>query len=123
MKKTVSIFSIFLVCGILVLGFLIIKPVPVVAEEKAVIVQGLVVDIFEGGVKDVVFKLNDDNSSYYINRGLEHGLTIEDLKEKLVGNHVILKYPKYWTPLDWNNKTWHISKVEFHDEVLFSEYR
>ena len=123
MKKAVSIFSIFFVCGILILGFLIIKPVPIVAEEKAVAVQGLVVDIFEGGVKDVVFKLNNDNSSYYINRGLEHGLTIEDLKEKLVGNHVILKCPKYWTPLDWNNKTRHISKVEFNDEVLFNEFR
>ena len=123
MKKAVSIFSIFFVCGILILGFLIIKPVPIVAEEKAVVVQGLVVDIFEGGVKDVVFKLNDGNSSYYINRGLEHGLIIEDLKEKLVGNHVILKYPKYWTPLDWNNKTRHISKVEFNDEVLFNEFR
>ena len=123
MKKAVSIFSIFFVCGILILGFLIIKPVPIVAEEKAVVVQGLVVDIFEGGVKDVVFKLNDDNSSYYINRGLEYGLIIEDFKEKLVGNQVILKYPQYWTPLDWNNKIRHISKLEFNDEVLFNEFR
>ena len=114
MRKIVYIIVIFLFCSILVFGFLIIKPVPIVAEEKAVVVQGLVIDIYEGGVKDVIFKLNGDNSSYYINRGLESGMDIDDLKEKLIGNTVLLKYHK---------QSQHIFKLEFNNEILYSEYR
>lgn len=32
-------------------------------------------------------------------------------------------YPKYWTPLDWNNKTIHLSKVEIGTEILFNELK
>jgi len=34
-----------------------------------------------------------------------------------------VKYPKYWTPLDWNDKIKHISKVEFNNEILFNELK
>ena len=33
------------------------------------------------------------------------------------------KYPKYWTPLDWNNSVRHISKVEFDEEIIFNELK
>ena len=118
MKKTIFIATISL---LFVAVILIFWPVPIVSEDKAVVVEGVVSNIYERGVKDIVFRLKGDNTAYYINRGLEHGLTIEDLKEKLVGNHVMLKYPKYWTPLDWNNKNRHISKLEFNSDVLFNE--
>ena len=119
MKKIIFISVTFL---LFIAGILIFRPVPIISEDKAVVVEGVVSEIHERGVKDIVFKLKGDNTAYYINRGLEHDLTIEGLKEKLVGNHVILKYPKYWTPLDWNNKIRHISKVEFNNDVLFNEF-
>ncbi|NRB64696.1 MAG: hypothetical protein HRU40_16990, partial [Saprospiraceae bacterium] len=46
-----------------------------------------------------------------------------NLRKKLIGNAIIVKYPKYWTPLDWNNSIRHISKVEFKDEVIFNELK
>ena len=51
------------------------------------------------------------------------GLEISELQRKLIGDEIVIKYPKYWTPLDWNNKIRHISKVEFDDEVLFNELK
>ena len=60
---------------------------------------------------------------FYINRGLENGLELNNLKEKLIGNSIVVKYPKYWTPLDWNDKIKHISKVEFNNEILFNELK
>ena len=117
-----NIFFISVIFLLFIAGILIFRPVPIISEDKAVVVEGVVSEIHERGVKDIVFKLKGDNTTYYINRGLEHGLTIEELKEKLIGNHVILKYPKYWTPLDWNNKIRHISKVEFNNDVLFNEF-
>lgn len=124
MKKIISIITIyFLSCSIVALGILALKPVPIINEDEAKTVEGFVVDIHEGGVKDVVFKLRDDNTSYYINRRLESGMEIAALKERLIGNRITLKYPDYWTPLDWNKSSRHISKLEFNKEVLFNEFR
>lgn len=118
-KKTIiGIFLFFFLLAILIL-----RPVPIVTEDKAITESGIVVNIYEGGVNDVVFQLKDNSRRFYINRGLEAGLTMEGLKEKLIGNEVTLKYPKYWTPLDWNNQVKHISKVEFKDEVIFNEFK
>ncbi len=119
MKKIIFISIIVLVC---IAGFLIFRPVPIGQESKAITVSGVVADISEKGADDIAFKLEGDNTTYYINRGAERGLAIADLKEKLTGNRVTLKYPKYWTPLDWNGKVRHISKVEFNDEVLSNEF-
>lgn len=107
----------------LLLAVLILRPVPIVTEDKAIAESGVVAGIYEGGVNDVVFKLQDNNRRFYINRGLEAGLTLEGLREKLIGRKVTLKYPKYWTPLDWNNRVKHISKVEFGNEVIFNEFK
>mgnify|MGYP007079441213 CR=1 FL=1 len=45
------------------------------------------------------------------------------MREQLVGNETTIKYPKYWTPLDWNNKTKHLSKLQVGHEVLFNELK
>ena len=105
------------------LAVLILRPVPIVSEDKALVERGVVKNIFEGGVKDIVFKLENNIRIFYINRGLEKGLIIEELRRTLVGNEVIIKYPKYWTPLDWNNKGHHISKVETDKEISFNELK
>ncbi len=117
MKRVLIAFlSIFLIAAIL-----IFRPVPIVAEHKLIAETGIVSDIYEGGENDVVFRMKNIERKFYINRGLESGLEINSLKEKLLGNIIIVKYPKYWTPLDWNNKIKHISKVQFQNEVIFSE--
>ena len=76
----------------------------------------------EQKIKIYLFTLNVPKR-FYINRGVEEGLSVRDLSEKLEGEVVTLKYPKYWTPLDWNNRIKHISKLQFNDEVLFNELK
>lgn len=107
----------------LVIAVAIFRPVPIVQEHKAIPISGTVGYIFEGGVHDVVIKLEGDDRRLYINRGLEYGLDLDDLKDRLIGHQVEMKYPKYWTPLDWNNQVRHISKLEFQGEVLFNELK
>lgn len=118
-KKILIGFLLF----ILFAAILIFRPVPIVKEEKALVVKGEVIGVFEGGVKDVVFLLKDNPQRYYINRGLENGLNLHELKKNLMGREITLKYPKYWTPLDWNNRIRHVSKLEFNGEVLFNELK
>ena len=105
----------------LTLCVLILRPVPIPKEKNCLVVSGEVTSIFEAGVKDVVFKLKDNPTNYYINRGLEQGLTLDNLRAQLMNEEIIIKYPRYWTPLDPKNRTRHITKVEFGVEVIFSE--
>ena len=108
---------------ILVVLFIFLRPVPIVPESEAITVKGKVKSIFEGGVKDVVFVLEDQASRFYINRGLENGLNLNDLQNRLVGKEVIIKYPSYWTPFDANKRIRHLSKLEVDGEVIFDELK
>jgi len=106
-----------------VVAILIFRPVPIVPEDRALVEKGIVSDIYEGGKNDVVFRLENKKRRYYINRGLENGLELADLEERLIGREVTLKYPDYWTPLDWNDEIKHLSKVEIEGEIIFNELK
>lgn len=108
---------------LLVIAVLVLRPVPIIHENNAIIEKGIVTEIYDGGGRDIVFLLESNKRKFYINRGLQKGLKLNALKQKLIGNQIVLKYPKYWTPLDWNNKTKHISKIEFNNEIVFSELK
>lgn len=62
-------------------------------------VTGIVESVSEGGAKDLVFKLNNDSLSYYINRGLENGFQLQKAKNDLIGKEIKIFYAKNWTPL------------------------
>lgn len=117
--------KLFIGFGILFFLFavLILRPVPIVSEDRAIMETGIVSDIFEGGENDVVFRLKNKKRRYYINRGLENGLDLTDLQKRLIGREITLKYPDYWTPLDWNDEIKHLSKVEIQGEVIFNELK
>lgn len=119
-KKTLVVIGVlfFITC------IAIFRPVPIVSEDKAITQVGTVTDIYEGGDFDVVFLIKETPKRYYINRGLESGLlTLDKLKQELIGQQVTFKYPPYWTPLDWDNNIRHLSKVEFDGRVIFNELK
>ena len=120
MKRIITYTFLFIFFSV---PLLILRPVPIVAESEALTIKGVVTYIYEGGIKDVVFRIKETETIYYINRGLENGLDLAELKEKLIGKEVTIKYPKYWTPLDWDNNIKHLSKLEFEGEVIFNELK
>ena len=111
----------FFLFGFLGFAVLILIPVPIPEEKDCLITKGAVVQISEAGVKDVVFRLKDRGRSFYVNRGLEKGLDLKKLRAQLINQEIIIKYPKYWTPLDPGNSTRHVSKIEFDGETIFTE--
>lgn len=117
-KKIVIGFIVFLaICFVL-----IFRPVPIIKEEKALVISGVIEKMRLTKGNDFVFKLKDDPVRYYINRGIEAGLNYSDFEEQLLHQEVTFKYPKYWTPLDWNNTVRHISKVEKNGITYFNEF-
>lgn len=113
----------FIITVVLLVGFAILalRPVPIAKEADCLSVSGTVTDIYEGGEKDLVIKLRGQNKIYYINRGLERGLDIQQLKTALIDQQAVLKYPDYWTPLDPGRSSIHISKIENGGRTVFSE--
>ena len=123
MKKIVKIILISFSLIILIIAVLIFRPVPIVSEDRTISESGIVKEIYSNKGNDIIFVIENNERKFYINRGLENGLELSNLKEKLIGNPIIVKYPKYWTPLDWNNTVRHISKVEFNGEIIFNELK
>ncbi len=120
MKYVIPILGVL----VLVLFAIILRPVHIPKNpEDCLVAKGKVIQIYEGGIKDVVFKLEGDNTRYYINRGLEQGLILEELQQKLIGNNVTILYPKHWSLLDPNNTTKHLSVLEYNGEELFNEIK
>ena len=117
----ITLVSFILIVSII--AVLIFRPVPIVSESKAISEIGIVKEIYSNKGNDVIFVMLNTDRKFYINRGLENGLKLNNLKEKLIGKSIVMKYPKYWTPLDWNNSIRHISKVEFKNEIIFNELK
>lgn len=107
--------------ALVILGSLALRPVPIVAEVDCLEVTGTVTRIFEGGPFDVVFVLDGEDRMFYVNRGMQRGMDLGNLRATVIGEEVTLKYPDYWTPLDPMGSTRHVSKVELGETVLFDE--
>ncbi|MDC1068662.1 hypothetical protein OAQ99_05845 [Candidatus Kapabacteria bacterium] len=107
---------------IIVVAISIFRPVPIVKEEKAITMIAKVDTIYLGKAKsDIYIKTN--KQFFYINRGTDLGLDAKELKAKLIGKTVTLKYPEYWTPLDWDNNVRHLSKLEHNGIIYFNELK
>jgi len=123
MKKIIKITLVSFSLIVLIIAVLIFRPAPIVTEKNTISESGIVKEIYANKGNDIIFILENVERRFYINKGLENGLELTDLKKRLIGNLIVVKYPKYWTPLDWNDKIKHISKVEFNHEILFNELK
>jgi len=110
-------YSLLFILPLLVISFLlksciIQNPQPEECEVKEIVVA----KIYEGGVKDIVFAL-ENGDFYYINRGLEQGLTLEDMRAEVLNKKVTLHLAKTWT-----GTTNHIAQLALGEQVIFTEF-
>ncbi len=117
MKKFRILFLIVPVLAIVAIvfllkGLIIQNPNPEDCQLKEMTVS----KIYEGGVKDIVFA-NDKGDFYYINRGLEQGLTLAELEEKVLNKKVTLHLAN--TILGTSN---HIAQLAVENDVIFTEF-
>ncbi len=121
-KEQRSIQVIFTaIVGIAIMGFLLINylKVPILPESELSIVEGKVNAVFEGGVKDLCLRIEGHEKVYYINRGLEAGLNLKEMKERLEGEVVTIKHPSY--PAMNLGQSIHLSILRIKNETLYDE--
>lgn len=124
MGKTGKIF--FSISSILFIGFMWVviqtfKPVRNVQPDDVIEVRGKVLKIEKSAGFDIIITLENDAHIYYINRGLQQGLTIDQLNTDLLNKTVILYPIKRWTIFTRDGIMGHISKVVIDDQVIFNE--
>ena len=97
------------------------RPVRNVQPDDVMKIDGWVTGVKEGPGFDIIISLKNDTHHYYINRGLQHNLTIQQLQEQLFNQSVTLYVVKRWTIFTRDNNMGHISKLVFNEDVLFNE--
>lgn len=118
-KKTFYLLSFIFI----ILIFLILKPINT-SKENSMKLSGKVESISEGGVKDMVFKLEGEKKLYYINRGFENGFELNKSRKNLIGKNVELYYSKHWTPLAPSGlSSFHITHLSCENKVVYSEWK
>ncbi len=75
-------------------------------------------NISEGSSFDIV--LNNNSDSFYINRGIEKGLNLDSLKQKVLNKNVTLHVSKILFGLV---TTKHIAQLKVNDEIVYSELK
>ncbi len=119
MKKTILITAALLFVVTIFISLMPIDP----SMENSITVSGTVKSISEGGVKDVVFELKNDSTTYYINRGFENGFNLAKAKKDFEGKKIKLFYARSWTPLaPFGTRCKHITHAAVNDSVIFSEW-
>lgn len=109
---------------IVLIAFFIIALIPVnTSKENAVEVSGTVKSVSEGGVKDLVFELENSKTTYYINRGLENGFDLAKAQTDFIGKEITLFYADSWTPLaPLGTTSKHISHAIVNEKVIYNEW-
>jgi hypothetical protein len=119
MKKAIFIFIVFSIIAF----FIILSTAIDTSKENSIEVSGTVKSIYEGGVKDVVFELENNKTPYYINRGFENGFEMAKAKKDFEGKKITLFYAKSWTPLaPFGTSSKHITHLSVNDSVVYNEW-
>lgn len=106
----------------LILAIMVLRPVPSIAEKEALATTGVITEIFEDN-KDIFFTLHSSDRLFYINRGIDQGFNVSHFQQTLIGKREEIKYPSYWTPLDWRGQIKHLSQLSLYQAIVFSEFK
>ena len=68
--------------------YLVFSPIPAPTPENVVPLSGVVSKIHSPCCQDLVFDLEGQDRTIYINRGLEKDIDVETLKEQMIGQEV-----------------------------------
>ncbi|WP_082422505.1 hypothetical protein [Aquimarina longa] len=113
------VFVLFIVFIVIVIQTF--RPVRNVQPDDVMKVDGMVTDIKEGSGFDIIITLENDKHYYYINRGLQHNLIIDQLRSNILNKKVTLSVIKRWTIFTRDKNMGHISRLMIDNEVLFNE--
>lgn len=96
-----------------------------VNRSNAGSMDAVVINVSEGGLKDIVVSLSGVRGIYYISHGKERGLNADSLAKRLLNKRVHLLYakPGFLSRLSPATDTRQIVELKLADKVIFSDLR
>ena len=85
--------------------------------EDCEVITATIVEVKEGTSYDIVFK-DTGGDFYYINRGIESGLQIDDLKNSTLNKEATMHLPKFAI-----GTSEHIAQLTVDGTVLYTEFK
>ncbi|MBT8253519.1 MAG: hypothetical protein HKN00_02255 [Flavobacteriaceae bacterium] len=113
-KHKVIIYCLFMVCLFLT-ACIISRPQP----QDCEVVNTTIVKITEGPTFDIVFH-NVKGDYYYINRGLEQGLNLDELNSSVLNKNVTLHLAKIW---GGSVVSEHIAQLAIDEKIIYTEFK
>jgi len=114
---TVTI-AILFIAFILYMIF-VVKAGPINTDKNnSVEVSGVISKVYEGGVKDLVFNLKNDDNIYYINRGLEDKFDLNLIASELLNQEITLWYAKRRS-----GPGGHMMQLMVKDSIYYTEWQ
>ncbi|WP_046743051.1 hypothetical protein [Kordia zhangzhouensis] len=95
---------------------------PTVHSEDCILISGKVISVKEGTSSNIQIRLENDSHYYYIDRGMEKGVNLEQLSTKVLNKTVTLYCPNRWTIVNPDGIVPQISKMEKGTSVVYSEF-
>lgn len=85
--------------------------------------KGVVETVKEGGMKDIVITLSKHRGIYYINRGIERGLSVAGLRKQIAGKQVTISSvkPGFLSKLSPMTDIKRIAEISQNQNLIFSE--
>jgi len=90
---------------------------------RTAVSEGIVSAVYDSGNFDAGLRLQGDPNRYYINRGLQHRFTIEELRQTLLGKKARLYYVDQFIILDPHGRQRHINQIRLGKELVFTELK
>ena len=119
-----TVVGLGLAFGLVALMLMALAPVPHPTPENTEQVSGMVEAITSRCCGDVEIEREGDAHRYYINRGVEAGLDVAALRQRLIGQVVPMRVvDRSWSPLDPLHKMAPVVGLELDEEVLYTAPR
>jgi hypothetical protein len=116
--------NIIILAGLLLLAAIVmatLNPERLKAEHTLVTDHGIVTEVYETALKDLVVKLQGRGETFYIDRKTDNNMTFDQFKEKLLNKPVAIQYLDRWTPVEQPEPRLYVSKLEHDGEIIFHD--
>ena len=116
--------NIIIVAGLLLLAAIVmatLSPARFKAEKTLVTDHGIVAEVYETALKDLVVKLQGRGETYYLDRNADKGMTFDQFKDKLMNKPVMIHYLEGWSPIEEQEPRHYVSKLEHEGEIVFND--
>ena len=112
------IFAAIIIIGL----YVIFRPIPV-NRDNSIVFHTTVYRITEGSERNIIFKLDQGEGTYFINHGLDKGLNLDTLQKELINQKVTVLYLKSGFASGFSPvaSTKHITELKMGNQVIYSE--